>query len=290
MVTIRSNERTSDQDGHGIVQRHWPKPQAGKLRIYAGLVFDSKAKAFYTNCAITIDLVTGLITDVAYYSTASHFDDDVSDPDLSVLDLRDLTVLPGFVDAHTHIFLHSYSETSSINQERDESMVERIVRGTNHARAALLAGFTTYRDLGSEGLGDADAAFRDTINRGLIPGPRMLVATEALASSAGYELRYESRMNGTTVPRMSDPCDGVDGVRAAVRRRIGAGADIIKFYADYRRRALRAPQPSWPGALPIQHPPGESACATTGSRSWLIGQPVMREQRGRIAPTSRRRR
>lgn len=128
---------------------------------------------------------------------------------------------------------------------RDQSAVERTVRATNHARAALLAGYTTYRDLGTEALGNADANLRDCINRGLTAGPRLLVATEALASSGSYELRVENRVAGCglglAVPRAADVADGVDGVRAAVRRRVGEGADVIKFYADYRRKVMRFP-------------------------------------------------
>jgi imidazolonepropionase-like amidohydrolase len=124
---------------------------------------------------------------------------------------------------------------------RDESSVERIVRATNHVRAGLLAGYTTYRDLGTEALGNADAHLRDCINRGLIPGPRLFVATDAIASSGSYEIRVESDGNGLVVPRASDVGDGPSGVRSAVRRRVGAGADLIKFYADYRRRVMRFP-------------------------------------------------
>jgi hypothetical protein len=85
----------------------------------------------------------------------------------------------------------------------------------------------------------------------------MFVATEAIASSGGYETRQENSLPGigTSVPRISDPADGVDGVRAAVRRRIGAGADVVKFYADYRKRPLRFPSQAWPGSLPVHFPP-----------------------------------
>ncbi len=124
---------------------------------------------------------------------------------------------------------------------RSQSAVERTVRATNHARAALLAGFTTYRDLGTEALGAADASLRDCVARGLTPGPRMFVATEALASTGGYELRSENRGGGTALPRTADQADGVDGLRAAVRRRLAEGADVVKFYADYRRRVMRFP-------------------------------------------------
>ena len=120
-------------------------------------------------------------------------------------------------------------------------MVERIIRATNHCRAALLAGYTTYRDLGSESMQDADANVRDAINRGLIPGPRLFVATQALASTGSYEIRTENSLGGHCLPSGADTADGVDEIRRAVRRRIAAGADVIKFYADYRRRILRFP-------------------------------------------------
>lgn len=124
---------------------------------------------------------------------------------------------------------------------RDESIVERTVRATNHVREALLSGYTTYRDLGTEAMENFDANLRDCINRGLIPGPRLFVATHALASSSGYDVRSENRQNGVQLPRSSDAADGPWDVRRAVRRRVGDGADIIKFYADYRRKVMRFP-------------------------------------------------
>jgi imidazolonepropionase-like amidohydrolase len=124
---------------------------------------------------------------------------------------------------------------------RDESIVERVVRATNHVRDALLAGYTTYRDLGSEAMQNFDANLRDCVNRGLIPGPRLFVATHALASSGSYEIRSENRSNGLQLPQASDVGDGPQGVRRAVRRRVAEGADIIKFYADYRRKIMRFP-------------------------------------------------
>ncbi|KAK8064655.1 hypothetical protein PG994_007293 [Apiospora phragmitis] len=240
------------------------------ITVHTSSLFDSKQKRFVNDVSIVIDVKTGLIADTFTRGDEALSQDELSRPD--TIDLRGLTVLPGLVDAHTHLFLHPYADVASLHQMRDESAVERIVRATNHARAALDAGYTTYRDLGTEGLGDADAGFRDTINRGLTPGPRMFVATECIASSGGYEIRQESRGGalgccggGTAVPRISDPADGVDGVRAAVRRRLGAGADIVKFYADYRKRALRFPAPSWPGAPEIRFPP--SAHPLYGARN-----------------------
>ncbi|KAI0407830.1 hypothetical protein F4802DRAFT_551382 [Xylaria palmicola] len=224
--------------------------------IHTSSLFDSRKKCFIPDISIEVDVSTGLITRTYRRSQQLPLCD-VTDP--STIDLRGLTVLPGLVDAHTHIFLHGYAETPSLNQMRDESLVERVVRATNHARDALMAGFTTYRDLGTEGLSDADVHFRNTINRGIIPGPRMFVTTECIASSSGYEIRHENSLPGVgnDIHRISDPADGIYGVRAAVRRRIGAGADIIKFYADYEKRRLRFPAPAWPGARCIRFPPSD---------------------------------
>ncbi|KAI0193744.1 hypothetical protein EV127DRAFT_249606 [Xylaria flabelliformis] len=226
------------------------------LTIHTSSLFDSRKKRFASNITIDVDTSTGLITRT-YERSQSLPQHDVSSS--NTVDLRGLAVLPGFVDAHTHVFLHGYDETPSLNQMRDESLVERVVRATNHAKDALMAGFTTYRDLGTEGLRDADVHFRDTINRGIIPGPRMFVATECIASSSGYEIRHENSIPGigNDIHRISDPADGVYGVRAAVRRRIGAGADIVKFYADYEKRRLRFPAQTWPGAKRIQFPPSD---------------------------------
>lgn len=138
---------------------------------------------------------------------------------------------------------------------RDESIVERTVRATNHVRHALLSGYTTYRDLGTEAMENFDANLRDCVNRGLLPGPRLFVATHPVASTAGYEVRSENRQGGLTLPPSSDAADGPWGVRAAVRRRVGAGADLIKFYGDYRRKVMRFP-PLPPGAAgAIRFPP-----------------------------------
>ncbi|ORY32281.1 hypothetical protein BCR39DRAFT_479075 [Naematelia encephala] len=228
-----------------------------KTTIHTSVLFNSQTKTFDSNISIEVDTVTGLIIRVYQRDDERIHSTPALAGDKSIIDLRHLTVLPGFVDAHTHAFLHSYLETPSLNQERDESFVERVVRATNHCRAALKAGYTTYRDLGTEGLSDADVGLRDAINRGIIPGPRMFVVTDPIASTGSYAVRYESRLNGAVAPQLSDTCDGVDGVMAGVRKRIGAGADVIKFYADYRRRQLRFPGQAWPGCLPILHPPGQ---------------------------------
>ena len=148
------------------------------------------------------------------------------------------------------------SETPSTQQKRDESFVERIVRAINHCRLGLLAGYTTYRDLGSESMQEADVNLRGSINRGLMPGPRLYVATRVLASTGSYEPRNENHIGGTCLPAGADAVDGPDECRKAVRRRIGYGADIIKFYADTRRRTMRfPPRQQLPYIAGVEHPP-----------------------------------
>ena len=220
------------------------KPNTDTFTIHTDCLFDSKKKSFVQDISIVVSPTTGLITKT--YQREDALPNEIKDPDI---DLRGKCVLPGFVDAHTHILLHAYSETPSNYQMRDESLVERVIRAINHCRAALLAGYTTYRDLGTEGAQDADVHIRNAINRGIIPGPRIYCATECLASSSGYEIRHENKIGGLEVPRICDTCDGPVGCRAAVRRRLGAGADVIKFYADYRKRELRFPGGGCPAIM-----------------------------------------
>ncbi|EXJ92793.1 hypothetical protein A1O3_01346 [Capronia epimyces CBS 606.96] len=222
--------------------------------VHTSTLFDPKKKAFVSNVSITVDPNTGLIVDVVERKPDSLG----SSVPAGDIDLRGKVVLPGLVDAHTHIFLHSYDERPSLTQKRDESIPERIIRATQHCRTALLSGFTTYRDLSSESMGDMDAQIRDSINRGLIPGPRLFVATRALSSTGSYELRTENHANGVCYPRGGEAVDGVDEIRTAVRRRIAAGADLIKFFADYRRRIMRYPPAQQHPYIPSPlHPPAD---------------------------------
>ncbi|KIV80753.1 hypothetical protein PV11_08231 [Exophiala sideris] len=208
----------------------------GSRTIHTDLLFDPIQKKFIKNVSIKVDEPSGLITDVIHRD--GDVEGELGDSDI---DLRGKVVLPGFVDAHSHIFLHSYDEASAVVQKRDESFVERVIRSVNHCRIGLLAGYTTYRDLGSESMQDADCNVRDAINRGLIPGPRLYVATKVIASTGGFESRTENGIGGHCMPAGAEAADGPDELRKAVRRRIAAGADIIKFFGDYRRRIMRFP-------------------------------------------------
>ena len=149
----------------------------------------------------------------------------------TVVDLPGTTLLPGLVEGHSHVLLHPYNETSWNDQVLHESLGVRTARAVNHLRATLLAGFTTIRDLGTEGAGYADAELKQAVEQGIIPGPRMLVATRAIVATGSYGPKGFSLE--WRVPQGAEEADGESLVRV-VRDQIGHGADWIKVYADYR--------------------------------------------------------
>jgi imidazolonepropionase-like amidohydrolase len=148
-----------------------------------------------------------------------------------VIDLGDLTLLPGLVEGHSHVLLHAYSETPWTDQVSKEGLALRVARATNHLRSTLLAGFTTIRDLGTEGAGYADVELKQAVEQGIIPGPRMLVVTRAIVATGTYQPKYVPEW---TVPQGAQEADGVDSLIKVVRDQIGRGADWIKLYGDYR--------------------------------------------------------
>jgi imidazolonepropionase-like amidohydrolase len=149
-----------------------------------------------------------------------------------VIDLPALTLMPGLIDAHSHVLLHPYSETVWNDQVAREALSLRVARATNHLRNTLQAGFTTIRDLGTEGAGYADVGLKQSVQQGIIPGPRMVVATRAIVATGTYGPKgYAPEWN---VPQGAEEADGVDSLTRVVREQIGKGADWIKVYADYR--------------------------------------------------------
>ncbi|MEP6742182.1 MAG: amidohydrolase family protein [bacterium] len=152
--------------------------------------------------------------------------------DAKVIDLPGMTLMPGLIDAHSHVLLHPYSETVWNDQVAREALSLRVARATNHLRSTLQAGVTTIRDLGTEGAGYADVGLKQAVEQGIIPGPRMVVATRAIVASGSYGPKgYAPEW---TVPQGAEEADGVDGLTRVVREQIGKGADWIKVYADYR--------------------------------------------------------
>jgi imidazolonepropionase-like amidohydrolase len=157
-----------------------------------------------------------------------------------VIDLPGTTLLPGLIDAHSHLLLHPYDETKWDDQVLKEPLAERICRATNHARADLLSGFTTLRDLGTEGAGFADVGIKSAIDKGIIPGPRLLVATKAIVATGSYAPRKFAPE--WQMPQGAEEADG-EKLRTVVREQIRGGADWIKVYAD-------TPHGVGPGAKP----------------------------------------
>ena len=140
------------------------------------------------------------------------------------------TLMPGMIEMHSHLLLHPYNETTWDDQVLRESLALRVARATNHARETLRAGFTTVRDLGTEGAGYADVGLKRAIDQGIIPGPRMVVTTRAIVATGSYGPHYTGDVD---LPQGAEEADGTSLARV-VRDQIGRGADWIKVYADYR--------------------------------------------------------
>ncbi|HUR10857.1 MAG TPA: amidohydrolase family protein [Flavitalea sp.] len=150
----------------------------------------------------------------------------------TTIELRGMTLLPGLIEGHSHLFLHPYNETSWNEQVLNESRAERIARAVQHAEKTLLAGFITVRDLGTEGAGYDDVGLKQAIMKGVLKGPRMIIATRAIVATGSYGPKPSG---GESVPPQgAAEADGLDGVTKEVRTQIGKGADVIKVYADYR--------------------------------------------------------
>ena len=148
-----------------------------------------------------------------------------------IIALPKTTLLPGLIDAHSHLLLHPYNEASWEKQVLEEPLALRVCRAANHARSNLMAGFTTLRDLGTEGAGYADVGLKRAIDEGIIPGPRLLVVTRAIVATGSYAPR--GMAPEVNVPQGAEEADGMDSLMRVVRDQIRRGADWIKFYADF---------------------------------------------------------
>lgn len=156
---------------------------------------------------------------------------EVASPGTPTVELPGLTLTPGLIEGHSHLLLHPYNETPWADQVLYESLAERTARAVAHAEATLMAGVTTARDLGTEGAGYADVGLKQAIEKGVIPGPRLIVTTRALVATGSYNPKGAPEF---TFPKGAEVADGYDELVRATRDQIGRGADWIKIYADYR--------------------------------------------------------
>jgi len=159
-----------------------------------------------------------------------------------VIDLAGFTLTPGLVEGHSHLLLHPYNEAPWEFQVAHEPLALRTARAVNHLRATLLAGFTTVRDLGTEGAGYADVGLRQAVEDGIVPGPRVLASTRAIVATGAYDPKFVPEWNA---PQGAEEADGVESITRVVSSQIGKGADWIKFYADYRWGPVAAARPTF---------------------------------------------
>ncbi|SEW13592.1 amidohydrolase family protein [Luteibacter sp. 329MFSha] len=160
------------------------------------------------------------------------------------VDLPGTTLLPGLIDAHSHLFLHPYNETLWNDQVLKETLAFRTVQAVKHARDTLMSGFTTLRDLGTEGAGYADVDVQHAIDTGLIPGPRLFVATRAIVAGHCYGPGPLGFRDDIDLPQGAAPVSGTAQMIDAVRDQAAHGADWIKLYADYHCGKAKGSSPT----------------------------------------------
>ncbi|WP_448098908.1 amidohydrolase family protein [Luteibacter yeojuensis] len=193
--------------------------------LKADRVFDARDEQAHAGWVV---LVQGdRIVDVGPASKVS------TPPGTQAIDLPGMTLLPGLIDAHSHVFLHPYNETLWNDQVLKETLAFRTIQAVKHARDTLMSGFTALRDLGTEGAGYADVDVQQAIDKGLIPGPHLFVATRAIVAGHCYGPGPLGFRDDIDLPQGAAPVSGAAQMIDAVRDQAAHGADWIKLYADY---------------------------------------------------------
>jgi imidazolonepropionase-like amidohydrolase len=210
-----------------------PAPPAPPTLLRPDRVFDGTAMHAGWSVLVEGDRIAAAGPNVAAPASAK------------VIDLPGTTLMPGMIEGHAHLFLHPYNETSWDDQVLKESLALRTVRAAENARATLMAGFTTARDLGTEGAGYADVGLKQAIDQGIVLGPRLLIATRALVATGSYGPKGTDPDDPP--PQGAEEADEATLV-TAVRRQIGAGADVVKLYGDYRWRSGEPSRPTFSAA------------------------------------------
>lgn len=198
------------------------QPVSADTILVPDAIFNGTSETLITNKAVLIS--NGRITAIDELER-------IATPDTEVIMLPGQTLLPGLIDLHSHVLLHPYDETNWNDQVLKESWAERALRAGNHLRATLEAGYTTLRDLGSEGAGYVDVGVKQALQKGVIPGPRLIVAGKAIVATGSYGPKGFG--DHVTVPLGAEPADAGNLIQVT-RDQIGHGADFIKVYGDYR--------------------------------------------------------
>ncbi|MGZ5003239.1 MAG: amidohydrolase family protein [Chthoniobacterales bacterium] len=200
------------------------------ILIHPAAVFDGQEMHAGWSVLITGEKITAVGNDV------------VAPADARTINLPNETLMPGMIEGHSHMFLHPYKETTWDDQVTKESLALRTARATVHARKTLEAGFTTARDLGTEGASFGDVGLKQAIDSGIIPGPRLIVVTRAIVATKAYGPKYASELD---VPQGAQECSGVDECIRVTREQIGKGAEWVKVYADYRWTPNESSRPTF---------------------------------------------
>jgi imidazolonepropionase-like amidohydrolase len=210
-----------------VVAQARTQQQAESILLRPDRVFDAATGETREGWAV---LVTG--TRIAAAGPAA----DIKAPaGATTVDLQGTTLLPGLIEGHAHIFLHPYNERLWNDQVLTEPLAYRTVLAVVHCERTLMAGFTTVRDLGTEGAEFADVSMQRAINEGRIPGPRLIVATKAIVATSSYGPGPWGFATNVVTPKGAQEVSGTDEMLRAVRDQIGHGADWVKVYADYHR-------------------------------------------------------
>lgn len=226
LVAVAAPTALNAQEPRNVVQAA-PKLEAARpILLKPARVFDAEDGKIHEDWVV---IVTG------EKITAVGPANQVVPPDGAwIVELPGMTLLPGLMDIHSHIFLHPYNETLWNDQVLKEPVPYRTIRAVRHCEKTLMAGFTLLRDLGTEGAGYADVSVQRAINEGLIPGPRLLVATLAIVATASYGPGPAGFRPDLILPKGGQEASGQAEVIKAVREQVGGGADWVKIYADYR--------------------------------------------------------
>lgn len=207
----------------------------GTFLLRPARVFDGTGSAPQTGVVVLVQ--NGKVTAVGPAASVR------APGDATIIDLPGQTLMPGLIEMHSHVLLHPYNETTWNDQVLREPLGMRVARATVHLSRTLRAGFTTVRDLGTEGAGDADVGLKRAVDAGIIEGPRMIVTTRAIVMRGSYG--PSGFAPEVSVPQGAEEASGPEELSRVVRDQIRRGADWIKVYADYRWGANGSARPAF---------------------------------------------